>query len=119
MNVKAYIALFLIPLFLMKLLIIDSNGLSFVIGEDVELVHPTCAKAEAAVSVEKTTNFSQMPAAEDHTFSINVFCPTQFDFEIFSWNAPFSETIVTQDTPFSAKLNSLYLDNTSPPPRLS
>lgn len=119
MNSKIFIAFVLIPLFLLKLLVIDSNGLSFMIGEDVELAHPNCAKAEAAVSSERTTSFFQIPVSEDHVFSINVFCPTQFDFEIFSWNVPFSETIDTRDIQFASKLNSLYLDNTSPPPKLS
>ncbi|MGA9591414.1 MAG: hypothetical protein WBV11_16420 [Salegentibacter sp.] len=102
----------------MKLLVIDSNGLSIIMGEDVSVVHPYCTKNKTAVSDEKLQHFSQIPITPEHSFTVNAFCPTQFDFEIFSWEMHFSETIGTQDTPFSSKLNSLYLENTSPPPRL-
>lgn len=116
MGLKFYISLLLIPLFLLKLLVIDSNGMSFFMGEDISVVHPYCTKEKVQDSGEKMQNFSQV-STEDQFFTVKSFCPTQFDFEIFSWEMQFSEDIHTQNAQFSSRLSKPYLEHTSPPPR--
>ena len=47
------------------------------------------------------------------------FCTSQFNIEIFCWEATISKLIPPFNEHFTSKLSYLYLDNASPPPRLA
>lgn len=117
-KTKGYIAILLVSLFLVKFFAIDANGMKLLFnGNDITFVNLHCKKESAITSQSETANFSQVDFSND-MIALSSNCVPQFQFEVFSWETPFSETKNVFNNHLQSKLSYRYLDHTSPPPRL-
>ncbi|WP_037314412.1 hypothetical protein [Salegentibacter sp. Hel_I_6] len=118
MSTKALISLFLIPLFLGKLLIVDASLINLLSKGTISFVNPYCEKKALSSDKEKTYEFVQNVENQNLMVEISSFCTPQFNFNIFSWTPRLSEVFFEKNTIYSSKLSYLYLDSHSPPPKL-
>lgn len=102
-----------------KFVAIDANGLNHLFGgSDIAFVNPHCKNDNPPKLTKNTTSFSQADDLTSEVIVLNGFCTSQFKLELFSWEADYSEPITIFNEHFSSRLSYLYLDTTSPPPRL-
>ncbi|MDX1761918.1 MAG: hypothetical protein R3218_07155 [Christiangramia sp.] len=118
MSTKALISLFLIPLFLGKLFIVDASAINLLSHGSISFVKQYCQKKQSASHVHNTYDFEQTVDARDTIIKIGSFCTPQFNFNVFSWSFNNSEVINAEDVLFTSRLSYLYLDSHSPPPKL-
>ncbi|TBW26391.1 hypothetical protein [Gramella sp. KN1008] len=116
MNWKSYIAIFLIPLFLGKLLMIDANVISL-LNNEIEVVNPYCKKEKLSKNTKKKPQLEQHVETYNSKFSINSFCTPQLNLLHYTWEPGLTEFINTHHTQLISRLSYLYLDSHSPPPR--
>tara|TARA_R110002074_G_scaffold393815_1_gene580706 strand:+ start:8818 stop:9135 length:318 start_codon:yes stop_codon:yes gene_type:complete len=105
---------------MVKFLAIDANGLNMLFsGSDVTFENPHCKNKDSIKQLDKTFAFSKDTLTTSHVIAISGYCISQFQFEVFSWEASVLKHITHFNEHITTKLNYLYLDNTSPPPRLA
>ncbi|MFD1096260.1 hypothetical protein [Salegentibacter chungangensis] len=117
MRTRIYISLFLIPLFLMKILIINSNGIGLFLGDNFSIVKPYCEKEQPDLQDKKPEKLLQAADIQNDIQKISSFCTPQFNLEFLLWELSFSEEIPTEHNLFTSRLSCRYLENNSPPPR--
>jgi hypothetical protein len=118
-KAKTYIAVFLTFIFLAKFVAIDADGLNVLFnGSKITYVNPFCKKENPQKQTKKITSFSQADQFASQVITLNDLCTSQFQFELFSWETDYPESIVVFNEHFPSKLSYRYLDNSSPPPRL-
>ena len=115
MSTKTLIALFLIPLFLGKLLIVDASVMNLLSQGKVTVVKTHCKKKPSG---SDSYDFEQHVDSSNSVIEIGSFCTPQFNFNVFSWSLSVSEDINMEDEQLTSILSYLYLDSHSPPPRL-
>lgn len=120
LKTKTYIAVLLTLIFMAKFVAIDANGMSVLFsGSNISFVKSHCKKKNSAKQTNKTTDFSQADVSTWQVIELSGFCSSQFQFELVSWEANFSEPVAIFNEHLSSRLLYLYLDNASPPPRLA
>jgi len=120
MKVKTYIAVFLTFVFLAKFVAIDANGLNHLFGgSDMSFVNPHCKNENPPKLTNSIASFSQTDELAPQIIVLNGFCTSQFKIEIFSWELDFSNPILVTNEHFSLMFSYRYLENDSPPPRLT
>ncbi len=120
MKTKTYIAVLLVSIFLVKSVAIDAKGLNMMFSEgDITFVNPYCKKESPLTESKDTSVFSKIDSSSLEIFALSGHCSTQFQFELFSWETNFSESVAVYHESFASKLQYRYLDNLSPPPRLT
>lgn len=117
-NSNALISLFLIPLFLGKLFIVDASVINLLSQGQVSFVKKYCQKDQSGAQLQNTYEFQQDLDARYSITEIGSFCTPQFNFNVFNWSTTTIELITKEDISFTSKLSYLYLDSQSPPPRL-
>jgi hypothetical protein len=85
----------------------------------MSFVKPHCKNENPPKLVKKTASFSQAEELAAQVITLNGFCTSQFQLELFSWETTYSEPIAIFNENFSPRLSYLYLDNASPPPRMA
>ncbi|WP_236027339.1 hypothetical protein [Gelidibacter pelagius] len=120
LKTKSYIAVVLIVIFLAKFAAIDANGLNIIFsGSTTTFVNPYCKKNSSSEKSDTSDSFSQQNHFETQVITLSGNCTSPFQFEIFSWEADFSDPIVVLNEYFTSKLSYRYLDSISPPPRVA
>lgn len=114
-STKTLISLFLIPLFIGKLLVVDASVLNLLSQGKVTVVKTNCKKK---TSGSDSYDFEQYVDSKNSVIEIGSFCTPQFNFNVFSWSLSVSEDMNMQDDQLTSRLSYLYLDSHSPPPRL-
>tara|TARA_R110002049_G_scaffold253340_1_gene428613 strand:+ start:198 stop:515 length:318 start_codon:yes stop_codon:yes gene_type:complete len=105
---------------MVKFLALDANGLNALFsGSEISFANPYCKKKNSAKQSNKTADFSEAGLTASQVIALSGFCTSQFQFELYSWETNFSETIAIINEHFSSNLSYRYLDNASPPPRLA
>ncbi len=117
LSPKAIISLFLIPLFLGKLFIVDASAINLLSHGSISFVKPYCQKKQAVSDTHNTYDLAQTVDAKNSIIKISSFCTPQFNFNVYSWNFSNSEVINVEDVIFTSRLSYLYLDSHSPPPK--
>lgn len=118
MKIKTYIAVLLTFVFLAKFVAVDANGLNVIFsGSDITFVNPHCEKNISNEKSNDTPNFSQHENVKTQMITLDGNCNSPFRFELFSWDAHYSNPIAFFDNHFTSNLNFRYLDSVSPPPR--
>lgn len=118
LYLKTSISLVLIPLFLAKLLIIDTHAFNLIMGDDFSFINPYCNKERIDSKKTKTAQFENLSDHQNHLITISGFCTPQYHIKFFNWKFEFSEDINSQNTLFSFRLSDPYLESNSPPPRV-
>tara|TARA_R110000765_G_scaffold247661_1_gene349625 strand:- start:156 stop:473 length:318 start_codon:yes stop_codon:yes gene_type:complete len=103
-----------------KLLAVDANGLNILFSQnDISFINPHCQKRNSPKETKKSPVFSQTDASLSHAILLSGSCNSQFNFDFSTWETNFCEPIAIFNQHFSSRLLYLYLDNASPPPRLT
>ena len=119
-KIKSYIAVVLIAIFLAKFAAIDANGLNIIFsGSKTSFVNPFCKKNSSNEKSNESTSFSAQDHVETQVIILSGNCTTPFHFELFSWEADYSDPVVVINEHFTSKLSYRYLDSISPPPRVA
>lgn len=119
MKIKSYIALLLTFVFLAKLIAIDADGLSLLYSDsNITFVNPYCKKENALNNTSQDLEFSEANVRPSEMFTLNGFCTSQFQLELYSWEMTDLNPFTIYTEYFTSKLSCLYMDNDSPPPRL-
>lgn len=120
MKTNTYIAAILAFLFLAKLVVNDGNGLNILLGgNDITFVKLNCKKKNATKLSNKTLDFSQADLMTSQEVFLSGFCTSQFKFELFSLTTTISQPMIVFNDYFTSNLSYRFLENVSPPPRLS
>ncbi|MGA8854750.1 MAG: hypothetical protein WB492_11295 [Christiangramia sp.] len=119
MSLKPLISLFLIPLFLGKLFIVDASAINLLSHGTISFVKPYCQKKQSVSDVQYPNDFEHSVNAKNSITKISSFCTPQFNFNVYSWNFSHSEVINVEDILFTSRLSYLYLDSHSPPPKVA
>lgn len=120
LKTKSYIAVVLMVIFLAKFAAIDANALNIIFsGTSTTFVNPYCKKNASDQKSNASDSFSPHDQLETQVITLSGNCTTPFQFEIFSWEADFSDPIVVFNEHFTSKLSYRYLDSISPPPRVA
>ncbi|WP_189603374.1 hypothetical protein [Salinimicrobium marinum] len=84
MNVKPYIAVFFAFLFFGKFLVMDSKILVAILdANEIAYVNPLCKKQHTKNAETDHKSFSQ--DSDRLNITIDSFCNTPFQFEIYNW----------------------------------
>lgn len=119
-KAKTHIALLLVSIFLAKFVAIDADGLNALFsGNDIAFVNQYCKTENFPKQSNKTADYSEADLFASQIIALNGFCTSQFQFEFHAWETSVSEATVIFNEHFTSRLSYLYLDNTSPPPRLT
>lgn len=120
MNIKSYIAVFMVTVFIAKFIAVDAKALNLLFSEEgINLVHFQCKKEQAQYqkSDQKSSVSSQLETQE--VIAFNGDCTPQYQLELFTWALDTSSFSVDYNTYMTSKLRYMYYDNSSPPPRLA
>ncbi|MEO5790256.1 MAG: hypothetical protein ACOH2D_06930 [Gelidibacter sp.] len=103
-----------------KFVAVDAYGLNIIFsGSDITFVNPHCEKKNSIKKTNDTSSFSQQDHIETQMITLDGNCSSKFQFELFAWDAHFSNPISVSDNHFTSRLSFRYLDSVSPPPRLA
>ena len=118
MKLKIYIALFFILLFGGKLLIIDSGVIEILTEDRISVANPLCKK-KGEIKKDKNTPSLQFQEAEINLqqLSFASLCSPQFKRDLYIPKVEFSENKIHKHNFYTIKLNTIYLDHLSPPPK--
>jgi len=117
---KTYIATLLTFLFLAKFFAVDANGLNVLFGgSEISFVNPNCKKENYKKEIKKSADFSKSNYLASEVIDLNIICTSQFQFELFNWETNYPKHTIVFNKHFTSKLTFLYLENSSPPPRLT
>ncbi|MBU2940446.1 hypothetical protein KO494_12940 [Lacinutrix sp. C3R15] len=106
-------------LFLVKLGAIDANGLNFLFsGNEITFVKPNCKKKNSPKLAKDNINVLQTNSLSTQMISLDSYCTSQFQFQLFSWDILYNEPFTVFNEHFSSKLSFRYLEHIAPPPRL-
>lgn len=119
-KTKSYIAIVLITIFLAKFAAIDAHGLTLVFsGSKTSFVNPYCKKNSSNEKSTESTSYSPQDDVDTQVIVLSGNCTSPFHFDLFSWDAYFSDPFVVINEYFTSNLSYRYLDNISPPPRVA
>lgn len=119
-NYKTYIAVFLTFIFTAKFVTIDADGLNMLFNASpISFVNQHCKTQYDQTQSTQTVDFSQTDPSASETITLNSFCTPQFQFAPISWDIGFFEPIPVFNDHLTSRLSYLYLENSSPPPRLA
>lgn len=113
MNIKKYIAIFLVLLFTVKSMAIDGKALVYFFDSTTTIVNPNCKKANGSTSSEKN-NFAEKFSDS----SITMGCITLFDIKTSSWTQVVQESIFSPFDYLTLQNGVIYKKSNYPPPRI-
>ena len=116
MQIKSYIAIFFVAVFLGKFITVDSKllGVIFNSGE-ITFVNPLCKKQELNTHKEGQS-FDQ--ASLVNNFRVNVICASAFQFEIDHYPIAIAEPNYQKHNYQTQSIISTYRDKFYPPPKV-
>ncbi|HSQ47763.1 MAG TPA: hypothetical protein VLM44_12705 [Lutibacter sp.] len=116
MQIKSYIAIFFIAVFLGKFITIDSKFLGvFVDSEEITLVNPFCKKLQPNTPKE-IQSFDE--ASLFHNITVHVICASPFQFEIYNDSIAFAAPNYQKHSYQTQSIISNYRDKFYPPPKV-
>lgn len=115
MQIKSYIAIFFVVVFLGKFITMDSKILGiFVDSEEITLVNPFCKKLQPDTPKEKHSFYE---ASLFTNITVDVICASPFQFEIYNHPIAFAETNYQKHNYQTQSIISTYQDKFYPPPK--
>lgn len=120
MSIKAYIALFMVTVFMAKFTAVNANGLNYLFNASgIAFVNFYCKKDNG---VHKKTEQPPVVTSQVSTMAVialNSDCTTSFTMALFSWDLKQTPLLFKYNDYLTSKLRFLYLDNVLPPPRVA
>lgn len=114
MNIKKYIAIFMVLLFTVKSVAIDTNAIAYVFDSTTTFVNPNCKKTKQANdSTSEKNNFSKKLSS-----SVSIGCITPFDIKTLSWTQVIQESIFSPFDYLTLQNGVIYKKSNYPPPRI-
>jgi len=116
MQLKSYIAIFFVTVFLGKFITIDSKLLGVILdSEEITLVNPFCEKHQLNTHKEGQ---SLDKASLVNNITINVICTSPFQFEIDNYPIAIVEPNYQKHNYQTQSIMSAYRDKFYPPPKV-
>lgn len=116
MQIKAYIAIFFVAVFLGKFITSDSKLLGLIVdSEKVNLVNPFCKKLQTNTPKE-VQNFEE--ASFFNNITVHVICASPFQFETFNEKIVFTAPNYQKHSYQTQSIISNYRDKFYPPPKV-
>jgi hypothetical protein len=116
MQIKAYIAIFFVCVFLGKFITTDSKLLGFIVdSEEVTLVNPFCKKLQTNTPKE-LQNFDE--ASFFSNITVHVICASPFQFETFNEKIAFTAPNYQKHNSQTQPIISTFQDKFYPPPKV-
>ncbi|MCX7548302.1 hypothetical protein OS188_10100 [Xanthomarina sp. F1114] len=115
-NIKPYIALILLTVFLTKNTLVDAKLLvSFMSSNDITFVNPFCKKTQA-----KNSENQHFVSQDSQTTVIpfSTFCTPQFHFETLITDIPFKNQFYPDTNFISPKTYQVFKEPNFPPPKV-
>lgn len=116
MQIKSYIVIFFVAVFLGKFITIDSKLLGVIFNsEEITLVNPFCEKNK----LNKHQEGKSLDAASlVNNSTVNVICASPFQFEIDSYPIAIAEPNYQKYNYQTQSIISTYRDKFYPPPKV-
>lgn len=115
MQIKSYIAIFFVAVFLGKFITTDSKLLGVIVdSEEITLVNPLCKKLQPNTHKEGQS-FDE--ASLFNNIIVNVICASPFQFEIYNEPIAFAEANYQEHNYHTQSIISTYRDKFYPPPK--
>ena len=116
MQIKSYIAIFFVVVFLGKFITMDSKLLGVIFNSDeITFVNPFCEKNKLNKHQEGQS-FDKASLANNNT--VNVICASPFQFEIYNYPIAFAEPNYQEHNYQTQWIISTYRDKFYPPPKV-
>jgi len=116
MQLKSYIAIFFVTVFLGKFITIDSKLLGVILdSEEINLVNPFCEKHQLNTHKE-AQNLDEVSLVNNIT--INVICTSPFQFEIDNYPIAIAEPNYQKYNYQTQSIINTYRDKFYPPPKV-
>jgi hypothetical protein len=117
-NLNTYIALFFILLFGGKLLVVDSGVIEVITVKRITVAKPFCKK-KGEIQKDKNTPNQQFQQAELilQQLSVASLCSPQIKRDLYIPKVEFVENKIHRYNFYTLRLNTIYLDHLSPPPK--
>lgn len=116
MQIKSYIAIFFVAVFLGKFITIDSKFLGvFVDSEEITIVNPFCKKLQPN-TLKEIQNFEE--ASLFNNIAVHVICASPFQFEIYNESIAFAAPNYQKPNYQNQSIISNYLDKFYLPPKV-
>lgn len=116
MQIKSYIAIFFVAVFLGKFITMDSKLLGFIVdSEEITFVNPACKKLQPNTPKE-IQSFDE--ASLFNSSIVHVICASPFQFEIYSEPIAFAEANYQKHRYQTQSIISNYRDKFYPPPKV-
>lgn len=116
MQIKSYIAIFFVTVFLGKFAIIDSKLLGVIFdSKEITFVNPLCKKQQLNTHKEGQ---SLDEASLVNNITVNVICTSPFQFEIDNYPIAIAEPNYQKHNYQTQSIISTYPDKFYPPPKV-
>ncbi len=116
MQIKSYIAIFFVAVFLGKFITMDSKLLGVIVdSEEITIVNPFCKKLQPNTPKE-IQSFNE--ASLFSNIIVHVICASPFQFETFNDQIAFTETNYQKHNDQTQPIISTFQDKFYPPPKV-
>jgi hypothetical protein len=116
MQIKSYIAIFFVAVFLGKFITMDSKLLGVIVdSEEITIVNPFCKKLQPNIPNEEQS-FDE--ASLFNNITVHVICASPFQFETFNDQISFTETNYQKHNDQTQSIISTFRDKFYPPPKV-
>jgi len=115
MQIKSFIAIFFVVVFLGKFITIDSKFLGVIFDSDeITFVNPLCKKLQLN-TYKKGQSFDEAPLV--YNINVNVICASPFQFKIDNYPIAIAEPNYQEHNYQTQSIMSAYRNKFYPPPK--
>ncbi|MUP45631.1 hypothetical protein E0K83_07715 [Gramella sp. BOM4] len=117
MNFQAPISILLSLMLLAKIFLVEASFMQLLSGGEIRIEKAYCKKKNSISENNKAVNFAAETGADSQQYEFLSSCTPQLNFSIAAWQVILKKPVSSIDEFYTYRLDNLYLDQHSPPPK--